>query len=213
MRYSLASQALCGAVTVSALAVPNSPVEKRVQHVDISSFKSFPTADPQEFFDKADDSIRGFFDIGMFNDGPMDEAGKWLDRPQAILEDIGDKLELHFENLEEKIEDYLESLTKDQGKNAVKAAKSQIKGRVDGLSKAIDPLPDLNDFFGLTTKKPSPAQELPQIIPDISKDADNSEAAATCNPSNSHVRFEWDDYTSSRARATATRTSSPCTAA
>ncbi|KAI1130608.1 Di-copper centre-containing protein [Nemania abortiva] len=129
----------------------------------------------------------------MFNDGPMDESGKWVDRPQAILEDVADKLELHFENLEEKIEDYLESLSNGQEKNAVQAAKSQIKGRV---SKAKDPLPDLSDVFGLTTKSQTES-EVSQLLPDLSKDTDSGKAAATCNPSNSHVRFEWDNYSKS----------------
>ncbi|KAI1292980.1 hypothetical protein F5Y03DRAFT_14985 [Xylaria venustula] len=104
MRYSITSQALCGAITVSALAVPNSQVQKRVQHVDISSFKNFPTVDPQVFADKANDSIKEFFSKGMFNDGPMDEFGKWLDRPMAMLESVDDRLELHFDNLEHFLE-------------------------------------------------------------------------------------------------------------
>ena len=104
MRYSIISQALCGAVSVSALALPSTQLEKRVQHVDISNFKNFPTADPKVYFDKADDSIREYFKQGMFNDGPMDKSGKWLDRPVAILESIEDKLELQWDNLEDFFE-------------------------------------------------------------------------------------------------------------
>ncbi|KAI1086110.1 Di-copper centre-containing protein [Rostrohypoxylon terebratum] len=47
MRYSLTSSALLGAVAVSALAVP-SPVEKRVQLIDLKQFGSFPTITPEQ---------------------------------------------------------------------------------------------------------------------------------------------------------------------
>ncbi|KAJ3576214.1 hypothetical protein NPX13_g3781 [Xylaria arbuscula] len=104
MRYSITSQALCGAVSVSALALPNTQLQARVQHVDISNFKNFPTADPKVYFDKANGSIREYFKQGMFNDGPMDKSGKWLDRPTAILENIEDKLELQWDNLEDFFE-------------------------------------------------------------------------------------------------------------
>ncbi|XDG05264.1 hypothetical protein ABKA04_004879 [Annulohypoxylon sp. FPYF3050] len=47
MRFSLTSSALCGAVAVSALAVP-SPVEKRLQLIDLKQFGSFPTITPEQ---------------------------------------------------------------------------------------------------------------------------------------------------------------------
>ncbi|KAI2469107.1 Di-copper centre-containing protein [Annulohypoxylon bovei var. microspora] len=47
MRFNLASQALCGAVVVTALAVPN-PVEKRLQLIDLKQFGSFPTITPEQ---------------------------------------------------------------------------------------------------------------------------------------------------------------------
>ncbi|KAI0529892.1 hypothetical protein GGR58DRAFT_281174 [Xylaria digitata] len=263
MRYSLASQALCGAITASAMAVPNAPVQKRVQHVDISSFKSFPTADPQQFFDKADENIREFFNMGMFNDGPMDESGKWLDRPVAFLEDIKDKLELHFENLEqffetgkipsENLHDTLKSGVKYEVKEFKGQIKSETKNRVGSRSKyslydwgsifknpfkqteqpAQTPATD-GDATGNDTSNQQPTttpsddsgnnnqdtsggntsgdntSNQPKSTPENDNNNSGSStpeptkspesgdtAAATCNPSNSHVRFEWDNYSRS----------------
>ncbi|GAP90699.1 putative tyrosinase protein [Rosellinia necatrix] len=233
MRYSIASQAICGAITVSALAVPSTQVQKRVQLVDISNFKSFPTADPQQFFDKADDAIREFFNVGMFNDGPMDKSGKWVDRPLAVLEDVGGGLELHFEqikdkleNFQEKIEDKIENFQqKAQGKahglgGAVKH--NAIGGLLGGLGSRLTSgskpeFPDFNDIFGV--KQPSqpeapeepeqPAQTTPAApatpasttSTEASKPTmtveDDGDKAATCDPSNAHVRFEWSSYSRS----------------
>ncbi|KAI1459692.1 Di-copper centre-containing protein [Annulohypoxylon moriforme] len=47
MRFNLSAQALCGAVVVSALAVP-SAVEKRLQLIDLKQFGSFPTITPEQ---------------------------------------------------------------------------------------------------------------------------------------------------------------------
>ncbi|KAI1082495.1 Di-copper centre-containing protein [Whalleya microplaca] len=47
MRFALASQALCGAVTVSALTLPRF-VEKRLTLVDLDQFGSFPTITPDQ---------------------------------------------------------------------------------------------------------------------------------------------------------------------
>lgn len=200
MRYSLASQALCSTITVSALAVPSSPVEKRAQHVDISSFKRFPTVDAKVFFDQADSAIREIFNKGMFNDGPMDEFGKWLDRPQAVLEEFEDKLELHFEAFQEKVEDFFEGSSTTTEKDVVQKSKCQLKNHARGVSRAKDPFPDFDDIFGIPAKQPTQPiqQEQPQILPDINKDTEqSSEAAATCNPSNPNVRFEWSNYSQS----------------
>ncbi|TGJ83116.1 hypothetical protein E0Z10_g5643 [Xylaria hypoxylon] len=175
MRYSIASQALCGAITVSAFAVPNTQVQKRVQHVDISSFKSFPTADPQKYFDKADSSIREFFNIGMFNDGPMDEFGDWLDRPVAVLEDIKDKLQLknaqdffvkaHVDSVD------LREKFKSAGKYQVKGFKGQIKSRVGNRSKYS--LYDWGDLF----KNPFKQPEQPKKSPASDEDTSENEAS------------------------------------
>ncbi|KAI0412042.1 hypothetical protein F5X98DRAFT_24359 [Xylaria grammica] len=290
MRYSIASQALSGAITVSALAVPNAPVQKRAQHVDISSFKSFPTADPEQFFEKADQSIKEFFNQGMFNDGPMDESGKWLDRPVAILQDIEDKLELHWENLEnffEKAKEDTEELhekLKIDVKYPVKEFKGQVKTPITRSRYSLYDWGDLfknpfkqtsqptdtsageEDTTGNDTSNQPSSQPTSQPTessdgkdtsgsnttgantPEASTsggsasgdstsdntsnnqpkssdsdengskstsggstsggtkkssdggdetDAGNSTSSATCNPSNSHVRFEWDSYSKS----------------
>lgn len=207
MRYSIASQALCGAVTVSALTVPSTQVQKRVQHVDISNFKSFPTADPKVYFDKADAAIREFFKMGMFNDGPMDASGRWIDRPLAVLEDVEDKLELHFEkigdhleDLQDKFKDHFEGLQdKFNDKDGLQLLKGKTKKNGDS------PFSILNNVFGNPASQPSqPGQ--PVTVPNKSKEADGpkkvpnsgkepaGKAAATCDSSNPHVRFEWSNY-------------------
>ncbi|KAI0514703.1 hypothetical protein F5B22DRAFT_228073 [Xylaria bambusicola] len=271
MRYSVTSQALCGAMTVSALAVPNTQMQKRVQHVDISSFKHFPTADPKVFFDKADDNIRQFFNQGMFNDGPMDKFGKWLDRPMARLEAFEDKLELQWDNLEEFFEkgqvkfshnEFKEDFEegdhdfKDRAKNTLKniAGKPATRNRF-----SLDNWGDLFNFPGRETDQPTDSEdsgedttentpsEQPTEVPSNdnppqnntpeqptttvaadpttppspppppppppppaggngtpgepplgggSKDTNNG-AAAGCDASHSHVRFEWDSYSRS----------------
>ncbi|KAI0148622.1 Di-copper centre-containing protein [Xylariaceae sp. FL1272] len=78
MRYSIASQALCGAATVSALALPNVQVQKRVELVDVSDFQSFETMDPQEILDNANQTVKDLFSQGVFNDGPTDSLGNSL---------------------------------------------------------------------------------------------------------------------------------------
>lgn len=243
MRYSIASQAICGAITVSALAVP-STLQRRTELCDISEFKSFPVADPQQYLDKADNYVREFFKAGMFDDGPMDKSGKWIDRPLATLEQVGDKLELKFEKLQEKLEDLQEKL-EDQFEDIhsevgspVKAVMGgfvggflrglggQLKSRIGGVSRTKQ-FPDWNDILG-TTKQNTQAQEVPQeFSPSSSSTSTSSQAATTqtthsststststsstrsaiskpmqaprktCDPSNSHVRFEWDNYTKS----------------
>ncbi|KAI0905837.1 hypothetical protein F4823DRAFT_114010 [Ustulina deusta] len=245
MRYLVTSQALCGAITASALAVPAAQVHRRVQHVNITSFKTFPTKDPQVFLDKADDSIREFFNKGMFNDGPMDEFGKWLDRPLAVLEEIDDKLELHFDNLQGQVYS-VHNRFKDGAKGEVQDFKSQANKQTKNhanTKRAGYSLYDWGDLFHFPTKQTEqppeapdsdedttgdqtadqPTQtpsndntpkdtkpEQPQPPPDSGKDTSGSNTSSeskkspdsyaaapgsgTCNPSNPHVRFEWDSY-------------------
>ncbi|KAI1757511.1 hypothetical protein F4782DRAFT_546646 [Xylaria castorea] len=244
MRYSVASQALCGAITVSALTVPTTQVQKRVQHVDISNFKSFPTADPKVSFDKADAAVRDFFKQGMFNDGPMDKSGRWIGRPLAVLEAVSDKLELHFEELQDKIEDNFEKVQDHvedlQHKSKAKAGLHRRKNKSNNHAKEINrdilPFPDFSDFFGKPDSQPNPPiePEQPTKVPGNSEGASEPEkppggpekapsgpektpsgpektpagpekapggsketagnSAATCDPSNPHVRFEWSSY-------------------
>ncbi|KAI1427744.1 hypothetical protein F5Y12DRAFT_150690 [Xylaria sp. FL1777] len=244
MRYSLTSQALCGAITASAMAVPATQMQRRVQHVDISHFKNFPTVDPQVFHDKANDSIKDFFNRGMFNDGPMDESGKWLDRPLAVLETVEDKLELHFENLLDFFEKGKASSGAAKEEVNDSKVKSQIKSQHVNTNRAKYSLYDWGDLFHFpthpvdqpaespdttadTTGDSTPSQpiespsadsspkdipsSLPTASPDSGKDISGSyaadgikkspdgdviaaAAAGTCNPSNPHVRFEWDNY-------------------
>ncbi|KAI1260259.1 Di-copper centre-containing protein [Xylariaceae sp. FL1019] len=111
MRYSIASQALCGAVTVSAMALPNVQVQKRAELVDLSDFQSFETMDPQEILDNANETTKELFSQGVFNDGPMDSLGNFLSdvkgsskdkSPFGLFEDIQDKLDDKFEEIKDK---------------------------------------------------------------------------------------------------------------
>ncbi|KAI1339650.1 Di-copper centre-containing protein [Xylariaceae sp. FL0016] len=69
MRLFTASQALCGAVTVSALAVPPpSPVEKRAELVDLKPFGSFETITPEDASNGADKALSSLFGSGVFRD-------------------------------------------------------------------------------------------------------------------------------------------------
>ncbi|KAI8954667.1 Di-copper centre-containing protein [Xylaria longipes] len=134
----------------------------------------------------------------MFNDGPMDQSGRWVDRPLAVLEGIEDKLELHFEQLEDQLGDRLGDL------------QDEIE---DNFEEVHDHIEDLQGKFKdkkglqlLTSKATSPSSQPVQPIKvpvnsggaDISKEAaGNSTAGATCDPSNPNVRFEWSNYSKS----------------
>ncbi|KAI0849514.1 Di-copper centre-containing protein [Daldinia vernicosa] len=63
MRFAFTTQALVGAVAVSALTVPR-PVEKRLTLVDLKQFGSFPTITPEQAHSLAE-AIKG-----PFSDGP-----------------------------------------------------------------------------------------------------------------------------------------------
>ncbi|KAL7619715.1 hypothetical protein AAE478_010257 [Parahypoxylon ruwenzoriense] len=65
MRFSVASQALCGAVAVSALSVPRF-IEKRLRLIDLAQFGSFPTITPEKAHAEAED-LKGI----IFGDGPQ----------------------------------------------------------------------------------------------------------------------------------------------
>ncbi|KAH9904268.1 Di-copper centre-containing protein [Xylariomycetidae sp. FL2044] len=56
MRFSTAAQALCGALTVSALTIPGDRRAKRVQLVDLAEFGSFPTISPEQAKADAEES-------------------------------------------------------------------------------------------------------------------------------------------------------------
>ncbi|KAI1385607.1 Di-copper centre-containing protein [Hypoxylon trugodes] len=79
MRFSLASNALCGAVAVSALSVPRA-VDKRVTLVDLKQFGSFPTITPEQAHAEAEplSSILGdgpqFDKIGQSTDSDTKES-------------------------------------------------------------------------------------------------------------------------------------------
>ncbi|OTA98085.1 hypothetical protein M426DRAFT_326266 [Hypoxylon sp. CI-4A] len=64
MRYSLASQALVGAVAVSALTVPRS-ISKRLTFIDLAQFGSFPTISPEQAHKDAEPMS------GLLGDGPQ----------------------------------------------------------------------------------------------------------------------------------------------
>ncbi|KAI1738260.1 Di-copper centre-containing protein [Xylaria scruposa] len=146
----------------------------------------------------------------MFNDGPMDKSGRWIDRPLAVLEEVADNLELHFEDIQEKIVDSLEELQ-------VRDGVHRLKSKSDNSAKDILPFPDFSDFFGgkpssqpkPPTQPPSPPPtqpEQPTKAPDNGKGAGGpgktsggsketaGSSAATCDPSNPNVRFEWSSY-------------------
>ncbi|KAI0814263.1 hypothetical protein GGR55DRAFT_501893 [Xylaria sp. FL0064] len=179
MRYSITSQALCGAITATALAVPGTQVQKRVQHVDISSFKNFPTVDPQVFADKANDTIKEFFSQGMFNDGPMDESGRWLDRPTAFLANIEDRLELQFDNLEDFFEGDFQK--RERG------FKSDVKSRVKSYeysNRAKYSLYDWGDLFHFPSKESDEPTETPGG--DEEPTGDNSSDQPVETPSNAN---------------------------
>ncbi|KAI0196438.1 Di-copper centre-containing protein [Astrocystis sublimbata] len=160
----------------------------------------------------------------MFNDGPMDASGNWIDRPLAILEDIEDKLELHFDKVKQKIEDDLEKVHDhfeqlqdkfdDDLKSGLKPLKLGGHAQKSDGNKAKKPAspPKTPSAPGQSmkapdnskvpkepeeTKKPSSGskESSGDKEPSGSKEpSGNKEAAATCNPSNSHVRYEWSSY-------------------
>ncbi|KAI0107424.1 Di-copper centre-containing protein [Hypoxylon sp. NC0597] len=69
MRFALTLQTLVGAVTVSALAVPRS-IEKRLTHIDLKQFGSFPTISPEQAHAEAEPIT------SIFGDGPQYTGGK-----------------------------------------------------------------------------------------------------------------------------------------
>jgi tyrosinase len=191
MRYSIASQALCGAITVSALAVPGTPIQKRDQLVDLTDFKGFPTLDPQEILNNADDAIREFFKQGKFNDGPLDKLGNFLDRPLTILDDIKDKIEDGLEDLDEKFRDHVQDQVQDlqdQIKGDFLGVHNQIKGEVQDATEDVKS-PVSQPTSG--TSQPTNGREQP------ANDGTKATAAGTCDPSNPNVRFEWAHYSNS----------------
>lgn len=234
MRYSIASQAICGAITVSALAVP-STLQRRTELCDISEFKSFPVADPQQYIDKADNDIREIFKAGMFNDGPMDKSGKWIDRPLAILEQVGDKLELQFEkfqekleDLQEKLEDQFEGIHSEVG-HPVKAVEGgivkgglvggllgglggQLKSHFGGVSQTKQ-FPDWNDILG-TAKQNTQAQEVPQEFSSSSSSSSSSSAVSTTSQStttSSQAATTKTTHTSTSTSSTSTSSTTKAT--
>ncbi|KAI1804474.1 Di-copper centre-containing protein [Daldinia bambusicola] len=66
MRFELATQALVGAVAVSALTVPRS-LEKRLKFIDLKQFGSFPTITPEEAHSQAEKIENPFGDGPEFN--------------------------------------------------------------------------------------------------------------------------------------------------
>ncbi|KAI1171690.1 Di-copper centre-containing protein [Nemania sp. FL0916] len=140
----------------------------------------------------------------MFNDGPLDESGNFIGRPLAVLQTIGDKLELQFEeglkDLEGALNAPLEGKSKSKDTNAVQDVPRQIKS--SDANNPEDLFADLGDFFGIPNAK---AGEPQKSSDSGSKETANTgkavagtgAAAATCNPSNPNVRFEWDSYSSS----------------
>ncbi|KAK6953663.1 hypothetical protein K445DRAFT_322580 [Daldinia sp. EC12] len=63
MKFAFATQALVGAVAVSALTIPRS-LEKRLKLIDLKQFGSFPTITPEQAHSQAE-KIKG-----IFGDGP-----------------------------------------------------------------------------------------------------------------------------------------------
>lgn len=85
MRFALASQALVGAVAVSAAAVPH-PVEKRIKLIDLKQFGSFPTITPQQAHNQAE-SLAGL----IFGDGPQFTGGKSTSKTNSKLPAAGEE--------------------------------------------------------------------------------------------------------------------------
>ncbi|KAI5863773.1 Di-copper centre-containing protein [Durotheca rogersii] len=71
MRFSVASQVLCGAVAVSALSIPRS-IEKRLKLIGLGQFGSFPTITPEEAHREAENILK---DI-ILGDGPQFKHGQ-----------------------------------------------------------------------------------------------------------------------------------------
>ncbi|KAI1162759.1 Di-copper centre-containing protein [Nemania serpens] len=139
----------------------------------------------------------------MFNDGPMDESGKWLDRPLAVLEHVNDKLELQFSQVEGETKGLQKmNAGKIDAGNVARSLGSQIKSHTRDINKGKPPFlnfDNLGDIFGSPIKQPDEPQSTPDSGEDIDESVtapDNSEAAATCNPSSPSIRSEWSIYSS-----------------
>jgi len=217
MRYSLASQALCGAVTVSALAVPSRAQHRHADLVDLSNWTSFPTLDPKEILDNADDAIRKMFDDGLFNDGPMDDQGNFLGRPLVILDNIQKEIKDSLEDFNDQIKENLGDQAqewkdfKDDLKDQFGDWKFGNKNPIEDVADALR-VPHTEPAKGGHTKIPQGGSQSSQPLAQpptqppkgdslpLSGDGANK-SAATCNPSNPQIRVEWDSYSASDRKA------------
>ncbi|KAI4869846.1 Di-copper centre-containing protein [Hypoxylon rubiginosum] len=75
MRFALASQALVGAVAVSALTLPRS-LEKRLRLIDLAQFGSFPTISPELAHSEAEPVTTNFSDGPQFTGGASSTNSK-----------------------------------------------------------------------------------------------------------------------------------------
>ncbi|KAI0179783.1 Di-copper centre-containing protein [Hypoxylon sp. FL1284] len=80
MRFAIASQALVGAVAVSALALPRS-IEKRLKLIDLKQFGSFPTISPEKAHAEAE-TVKG-----KFGDGPEYTGASKNTKTPAVAEE------------------------------------------------------------------------------------------------------------------------------
>ncbi|KAI8631784.1 Di-copper centre-containing protein [Xylariaceae sp. FL1651] len=116
----------------------------------------------------------------MFNDGPLDALGNFLNssknknggnRHLDLLDDIKDKIEDQFDGLQDEIKGQVQDQVEDLG--------SKIKGQ--------GPVQDVTN--GLKTE----ATQLTNGA-QLKDGGVKATAAGTCDPSNPNVRFEWANY-------------------
>ncbi|KAI1183670.1 Di-copper centre-containing protein [Nemania serpens] len=131
----------------------------------------------------------------------MDESGKWLDRPLAVLEHVSDKLELQFSQMDEETKGVQEKPAGGFGEGA-QNIESRLKTLTRDIKKSKLPLPNFDDF-GDIFKSPIKQPEEPESAPDSGEtidesraepDSSDADAAATCNPSSPSIRSEWSSY-------------------
>ncbi|KAI3316860.1 Di-copper centre-containing protein [Xylariaceae sp. AK1471] len=125
----------------------------------------------------------------MFNDGPLDDLGNFLDRPLAILDDIKDNIKDTLDDLDENIKDRVQ----DQVHDLQSKIKGEVLGLTDGLKSSASQ-PTNNAGKSTNANQPLNDGSKPATIGQPIIGGTKATAAGTCNPSNPNVRFEWSNY-------------------
>ncbi|KAI1815113.1 Di-copper centre-containing protein [Poronia punctata] len=135
----------------------------------------------------------------MFNDGPMDERGNFLDHPRVVLETIWDNLEELGEKIKENIADQREDWKefKSDAKDKFEDWREDQKDVLEDLADAFK-IPKPHQGVNTNTKVPTGSEKPNNNLFFTGGDANKS---ASCNPSNPNIRVEWDSYSASDRKA------------